>query len=483
MKCIKRITSLIMLIVLFVSISGSAFALSAPGNLSAQAIVVADMDTGIILYEKNMNQRRSPASLTKIMTGLLAVEAVERGEISYNDIITAPNNCWEGMDLDSSNIEISPGEKMTFKDYFYAAMVKSANEACNVIAMAIDGSLQGFVNRMNLRANELGCYNTFFSDTNGLSNKNHYTTAHDLYLITAEAMKHEVFVDAVNTIDYEIEETNLHAKRYINSSNALLCQDGLYGDGYLYLPASGVKTGYTNAAGYCLVSTASKNDKNLLCVVLGCNGPLNTGDEGYGNFAGTIALYDWAFKNFEFQTIAEKGQVMEHAQVKLSKNNKTASLRSVESVKLLLPRDVREKDVIRDITLYNERLTAPIKCGTLLGEMKISIYNQEYATIKLYTAEDIEADAKELIIAKADEILQNPKIRIAVIISAIILLVIIYILIHYSVEKRRHIREIAKAEERRYAQKEWEDSITESLKAQKKMMEFRNENNENNERE
>ena len=422
--------------------------------VKAASAVLADMDSGIILYEKNMNERRSPASLTKIMTGLLAVEALERGDVALDDVIAAPRDCWEGMDLDSSNAEILPGEELTFKDYLYCAMVKSANEACNVIAVAVDGSIQAFVNHMNLRANELGARNTFFSDTNGLSNENHYTTAYDLFLITNEAMKHEIFVDAVNTIDYEIEATDMHEKRYLNSSNALLCQDGAYGDGYLYLPASGVKTGYTKAAGYCLVSTAEKDGKRLLAVVLGCGGVLNTGEDGYGNFQATINMYDWGFKNFQFVTVLAAGETLNRAPVKYAKDNRTAELKSAGEIRLLLPKDIDENRIGIKIELMENRLAAPIKTGATLGTATVTVDGKKYAEVRLYCAEDIDADVKQLMLAKAVELLSEPGPRYTVLAVISLIAIIVIVIIRFESGKKRHAREISEAEERRRYEQE-----------------------------
>ena len=179
----RTLLSFLLLLCLFFSFAAPhAVALTAP-SVTAESVLLADLDSGNILYEKNMHTRRSPASLTKIMTGLLAAEAVERGDISMDTMITAPADCWTGLDSDSSNAEISPGEQMTFGDYLYCALVKSANEACNVVAFAVAGNIQNFINRMNTRSSELGAVNTYFSDTNGLSSEHHYTTAYDLFLI------------------------------------------------------------------------------------------------------------------------------------------------------------------------------------------------------------------------------------------------------------------------------------------------------------
>lgn len=472
----KLFVQLMIIAALLSALQLPAFALSEP-RAKAEAIVLADMDSGVILYEKNMNQMRSPASLTKIMTGLLAVEAVERGDVALEDIITAPSNCWDGMDLDSSNAEILPGEKMTFKDYLYCAMVKSANEACNVIAVTLDGSIQGFVNRMNLRANELGATHTYFSDTNGLSNENHYTTAYDLFLITLEAMKHELFVDAVNTIDYEIEETNMHAKRYLNSSNALLCQDGLYGDGYLYLPASGVKTGYTNAAGYCLVSTAEKKDMRLLAVVLGCGGVMNTGEEGYGNFSSTISLYDWGFSNFERVNVTAAGKILNRAPVKYAKENATVGLRAVAGISFLAPKDLDRERLSVDISLDQSKLVAPIRTGDILGTAAVKIDGKNYASVKLYSAEDIEADKKQLIKAELEELFSRTDVRIISAAILVLLMIVLWIMIKYNAEKKRHMNEIADAEERRRRERELRENMERNKIAREQLDQYRKKEN------
>ena len=469
----KRLASLLAALFLLTGTAPAVSFASGSPSVSAEAVVLADLDSGLVLYEKNMNVRRSPASLTKIMTGLLAVEAVENGEVSLDDVITAPADCWTGMDLDSSNAEILPGEKMTFKDYLYCALVKSANEACNVIAAAIDGDIQAFVNRMNLRANELGATGTYFSDTNGLSSSNHYTTAHDLFLITREAMKHEIFVEAVNTIDYEIEETNMHAKRYLNSSNALLCQDGAYGDGYLYLPASGVKTGYTKAAGYCLVSTASKNDMNLCAVVLGCGGVLNTGEDGYGNFSATVSLYEWAFSNCEKRTLVEKGTVVNRAPVTYALDNATAELRASGELEAVLPKGYDGSRITTSILLRNDSLTAPVSAGSVLGTLSVYLDGSLYGEIDLYTSEEVAADRKKILLHTVSELMENPRIRIPVIISAVLIVLILFLLGRYSVEKQRHYREIVEAEDRRRTERARQEAAEESLLAQQRMREAR----------
>ncbi len=466
--------SLLLLLCLFLSAAvPQAAALTAP-SVTAEAVLLADLDSGNILYEKNMHTRRSPASLTKIMTGLLAVEAVERGDISMDTVITAPADCWTGLDSDSSNAEISPGEQMNFGDFLYCALVKSANEACNVVASAVAGNIQNFVNRMNTRAAELGAANTYFSDTNGLSSDRHYTTAYDLFLISREAMHHELFVEISDTLTYQIPPTNIYKKtRTLKNSNALICQESVYGDDYIYSGASGVKTGYTNAAGYCLVSTAEKDDVRLLAVLLGCNGPLNAEQTDYGNFSGTIRLYNWAFRNFAYRRVLSVGQEITKVPVAYAVGNAPAVLRSTEEITLLLPKDTEESEIriVPDVKFRN--LTAPVPAGTILGTASVQFEGNTYATVRLATAEAVELDRTAQLKAQLQGLLAQPWIKTAAIGAAGVLLVLLFTILRFRALRRRHLRERLEQEERRALEAQREARLAESRAVQEDMMRFR----------
>lgn len=470
----RSLLSLYLLLCLFFSaVAPQAAALTAP-SVTAEAVVLADPDSGTILYEKNMHEKCPPASLTKIMTGLLAVEAVERGDISMDTVITAPADCWSGLDSDSSNAEISPGEQMSFGDYLYCALVKSANEACNVVAAAVAGNIQTFINRMNMRASELGAVDTYFSDTNGLSSSHHYTTAYDLFLISREAMRHELFAEIVDTLSYEIAPTNIYKKtRTLKNSNALICQDGIYGDDYLYSGASGVKTGYTSAAGYCLVSTAEKEGIRLLAVLLGCNGPLNTGQDDYGNFSGTIRLYNWAFRNFVSRRILSIGEQITQVPVTYAVGNAPAVLRSTEEISLLLPKEMKDEDIQIVPDIRYAELTAPIPAGTVLGTASVLIEGKPYTTIRLATSEDVLLDRKAQLKAQMQELLAEPWIKTAAVAAAGGLLVIFFLILRYRALRRRHLRERQEQEERRALEAQREASLAESRAVQEDMMRFR----------
>lgn len=468
MKKNKILTIFIALALVFACFPASAFALEDP-NVIADTIVLADMDSGVILYEKNMTKERSPASLTKIMTGLLAVEAIENGIVGENDIITAPKDCQQGLDEESStaNPPIEPGEEMRFIDVLYCALLSSANEACNVIGYAVSGSVDNFVDQMNLRARELGAEHTHFSDPNGLTNENHYTTAYDLYLITKEAMNHPLFATVVNTEAYVVAPTNVHEEqRTLNNSNALLTTHSVYGEGYKYEGVSGVKTGYTRSAGYCLVSTCQRNGMNILCIIMGCNGWLNTGSEDYGNFSGSIKLYDWVFANFGYRTIIEAGTLLGEKDVRFAANGERAQLRPEENLRLLLPVDLPDDQIETRVEIYDDALTAPVEAGTQLGAVRISVSGQEYTSVPMYQKTDIEASRKLVIESAIKDFFAKPWVLVVLVGLLIVLIALILIIAGYKRSRREHARARRKAEEKRAEQQRIrEDSARKAAQA------------------
>ena len=444
---------------LFTAVSPGAYAIEAP-KLSAEAVVIADMESGIILYEKNMSKDRSPASLTKIMTGLLAVEAIENGLVAENDVITASDNCLNGLDVESStaNPAIQPGEQLRYIDVLYCALLHSANEACNVLAETIAGNLGDFVDKMNYRARELGAENTRFFDTNGLLPDN-TTTAYDLYLITKEAMKHPLFATIVNTESYKVPATNVTPEqRVLFNSNALLTTGSDYGPQYRYEGVSGVKTGYTKAAGYCLVSTCQKNGMNLLCIVMGCTGWLNTRDETYGNFADSIKLYDWAYDNFEHRTLVTQGDSFGTVSVEHAAEGETATLTASQTVRYVLPKETGSEDIKLKIVKNEEKLKAPISAGDEIGDLGIFINDTYYGSVKLISGNDVKAERSHEIRTKILEVLNRGPVKLILIILVAAIAAYILIRISYKKARKKHLASRARAEEKRRAEKAARDA-------------------------
>ena len=439
MKKNKILPLLISLCLLFSLFAPAASALDEPPLHSAKAVVLADMDSGRLLYEMNKDEQRAPASLTKIMTVMLAVEALERGEVSLDEMVTAQADCLAGLNTDSSTSGIQPGEIISYQDLLYCAMVHSANEACNILAHRVSGSVPAFVELMNRRAAELGCTSTHFSDPNGLSNENHYTTAYEMYLITREALEHPLFAEICNTRGYDMAATNLSQARSFANSNALITADSEYGSSYVYPAASGVKTGFTQLAGYCLVSTAEKDGVRLLAVVMGCDGWLNAGIDEYENFTDTISLYNWAFSNFSYRQAVSSLSTVTRVEVENAvETDAYASLRPQNDV--TLPKDLSLESVELSPTIYTEKLVAPIEAGTVLGRAEILIDGRSYGSVDLVNALKVELSRKEFVNRRVHETFSSPWIIVLIVVLAILAIGYLTLVLRYRAQRRKYLR-------------------------------------------
>ncbi|MBR2583046.1 MAG: D-alanyl-D-alanine carboxypeptidase [Oscillospiraceae bacterium] len=419
----------------------AASALDSPPLHSAKAVVLADMDSGRLLYELNKDEQRSPASLTKIMTVLLAVEAYERGDVSLDEMVTAQADCLAGLNTDSSTSGIQPGEIISYQDLLYCAMVHSANEACNVLAHRVSGSVPAFVDLMNRRAEELGCTNTHFSDPNGLSNDNHYTTAYEMYLITREALRHPLFAEICNTRGYDMSATNLSQARSFANSNALISADSEYGSSYVYPAAAGVKTGFTQKAGYCLVSTAEKDGVRLLAVVMGCDGWLNAGIEEYENFSDTINLYNWAFDNFSYRQAVSSISTVTRVQVEhAAESDAYVNLRPQSDVTLLLPKDLNLETVELKPKVYTDQLVAPIEAGTVLGRAEILIDGVSYGSVNLVNATQVELSRREFMTQRVHQTFSKPLIIVLIMLLLVLAVGYLTLVLRYRAQRRRYLR-------------------------------------------
>ena len=298
-------------------VSAAETSLPADPDIQAKAALLVDANTGNIVYAKNEHQELYPASLTKIMTALLVLEAVDSGKLSLDQQLTASDSITE-LDADGSSAGIKVGEVMTVEQLLYCMLVVSANEACVILAEAVSGDVDTFVDAMNAKAQALGCENTHFVNPTGLHDSQHYTSAWDLYLITAEALKHDDFLRICDMKSATIPATNLSEERVLHSTNYLISNWRALG--YLDSRAHGVKTGSTSDAGHCLVSTAAEGSLSFISVVLGAESvTLPSGGTQVQSFSETSRLFDWGFENFSYQTVLEEAELVKEVSVALSK--------------------------------------------------------------------------------------------------------------------------------------------------------------------
>lgn len=301
-----------------------------PPQLYAQAAILMDADTGQIIYGKNERTKMYPASLTKIMTCMLALELGKA-----EDIVTVSEESTKDV-AGTTHIALRDGEELTLEQLEYAMMVESANDAANSIAIYLSGSTEMFAQIMNEKAQELGADATRFVNPSGLPDDNHYTTAYDLALITRAAMENPEFEKIVGTHRYEIPPTNkINETRAVANKNYMFTLNDTYDGAY------GGKTGWTQEAGHCLMTLAKRGDTTLICIVLKSDGVVDA------EFADSTALFDYGFDHFKRYKIS--GDLFPTQQVNyISKEElmESALLESDgEGTTVLLPEGVSEKDI------------------------------------------------------------------------------------------------------------------------------------------
>lgn len=449
MKKIRFFSFVLLLCLIFSAAAPNAAAVEDP-SVVANAVVLADLSTGEIIYAKNSTQTVAPASLTKIMTILLAVESMERGEHSMDEMVTAYDDCRIGMDESSSTSNIYPGETLSFGDLIYCAMLDSANEACNIIARYLDGSIEAFVQRMNRRAAELGMTGTSFVNPNGLTADGHYTTAYDFFLLTQEVVRHPQFMEICNTKTYTTAASNVNAPRQLNNSNALICTGSIYGSGYYYEYASGIKTGYTSAAGSCLISTAEKSGIRVAAIVMGSTCPLNDSSRtDFGNFVDSLTLYHWVFDNFSYRTVVTSADLAAKVEISLSNSGELTILRPQRDVTLLLPNDVSVENVTTAVTTYEDLLVAPINAGTVLGREDIYINGEYAATVNLVNALDVQMSKSEYMKQRLQATFSGTWVKVVIVVLVLLALAYLMLVLRYRALRKKHLRAKQLAAKRR----------------------------------
>ncbi len=340
-------------------------------NLSAEAAVLIDGDTGAIMYGKNHLEQRPPASTTKVLTAILAIEQGDLAEV----VSISKRSAQTG----EASINLLEGETITLENLLYGALLKSGNDACVAIAEGISPTVEEFVGLMNLKAKLLGCTNTNFVNTNGLPHNNHYTSALDLAVITRYALNNPIFAQIVATPTKTIQWENSTRKKYIQNTNKLLT---------IYPGANGVKTGTTDKAGQCLIASATREGRTLIAVVL----------KSHNRYGDASKLLDYGFNNYYNLEVIKKNQVLniDRSKFNLDKN---LVLKAKENFVLTLEKGT-ETHLTCEIKLDSSIRKKNIPIGGTIGYLKLYNYNQEIGTIALYAE-------KQEVLPKKDYSKQN----------------------------------------------------------------------------
>lgn len=370
----KKTISIVLLFLLILSNISFADDL----NLSGEAAILIDPDTGQVLFEKNPHMKLHPASTTKIMTGILAIELG-----NLNDIVTIDD---EIVSLtDGSHIALEPGERVLFEDLLNALLIESANDAALAIAKHISGSIEGFIKLMNKKAEELGALDTNFVNPNGLTDDNHLTTAYDLSLIAKYAMENPKFREIVGNYTSQIPKTNKKTEqRYLNSHNRLLYSTLKMNIDEQIVPlkyegATGVKTGYTLAAQNCLVGSATRGNQSFIAVVLK--------SDGREVFCDVHKLLNYGFDNHIKANIATKDQFIDNINIVNGTNTQVEGILEKDLL-TCLPKD-KFNDIDKKITL-NDQIEAPIKKGDKLGVIEYFLHDEALGQVNIISTLSIE---------------------------------------------------------------------------------------------
>lgn len=392
----------------------------------AEAAYLINMDSGDVLYDYNGNQKVYPASITKVMTALLVLEAMQQGSLTQDQILTCSESALQGLSAAGSTQNIKAGEQMSIKELLYCLLVPSANEASNILAEAVSGSVSSFVELMNQRAEELGCSGTHFSNAHGLHSESHYTTAHDIAIFSTEAMKYELFRTIVSTAEYYTQPTNLSAARHFYNTNGLLSNFKYYG--YVYKYAIGIKTGTTEEAGHCLVSAAEKKGTTLLAVIMGTENVTDSSGKITDRpvFSESSRLLEYGFNNFSRQDILSSTELVTQVSVLLSAENDHVLLHPASGYSAILPNDLDLSQVEREIQLNSDPVMAPISAGDELGQLTLRYQGTELGVIPLLAASDISVSRWQLFWYNFRAFFRKPLVKVLLIfiLCAIVALVI-----------------------------------------------------------
>ncbi len=335
-------------IILFILLLFPIFVKAEDLTPNATSGILMEYSTGKVVYSKKIDEKLAPASMTKIMTLLLIMEAVDEGKINLTDNIPISTNA---SSMGGSQVFLDPNTEMKAEELIKSIAIASANDSAVAMAEAISGTTANFVSRMNSRAKELGCKNTNFKNVHGLDEEGHYSTAYDMALIARELLKYEQILKYTSTYEAYLNKPNGTSTWMVNTNKLIKYYTGL----------DGLKTGYTKNAGYCLTSTAKRNDMRLISVVMKEPTSQVRNSE-------TISLLNYGFSNYKIKTILKKEQKLGTIEVQNGKK---------EFVDITLQEDATNLESINDNKEYSfnivtDKVKAPLKKGDKVGTLELT---------------------------------------------------------------------------------------------------------------
>lgn len=315
---------------------------------NATSAIMIEASTGQILFEKNAHEKLAPASMTKMMSMLLIMEAIESGNLKWDEMVTASANA---SSMGGSQIFLEPGEAMSVTDLLKGIAIGSGNDATVTLAERIAGTEENFVNMMNKKTKDLGLSNTNFKNATGLDSENHYSSAYDMAVIAKELVKHEKILEFTSIYEDYLRQNTNNSFWLVNTNRLVRFYQGV----------DGLKTGFTNEAGYCLTSTAKKNDMRLITVVM--NEP-----DSNTRSSETTAMLDYGFNMYQIDKILSTSSVIGKIKLELG-DKKEVEVVPIEDVNILNNKNENKRQVTYNVELNN--IKAPVKIGDVVGKLNV----------------------------------------------------------------------------------------------------------------
>lgn len=361
----KRLISIILIIILSLNFS----IVYGEIDISGRSYLLMDFNSGEIILAKNEHEKLPPASITKVMTLLIAMEYIDSGAINLDDKVIISESASKAI---GTSVYLDAGEVQTVESLLKAICIRSANDASIALAVYIAGSEEAFVKLMNDRAIQLGMENTNFNNSSGLPTENHFSSAYDIGIMSRELMKHEDIIPYLTTYmeDMQVGKSKTSIQSMVNTNRLIRDYEG----------ANGIKTGSTSEARYCLSASAKRGDLQLIAVVMGA-------ETSALRFSEAMKLLDYGFSNYESVTIGKKGDILANIPVEKGKE---------DFIPLMLERDSHlllakgNKGNIEKEMVYPEYIKAPIEQGEKIGEFIVKLDGQEVDRINLIAKSQID---------------------------------------------------------------------------------------------
>jgi D-alanyl-D-alanine carboxypeptidase (penicillin-binding protein 5/6) len=441
----KFLSVLLVTVIIICSFSiGASASFNSLLETEAEIVLLVNTDSETVILDKNADKRSAPASLTKIVTCMLVLENCP----DLSATVTCKRESLNGLYAqNAATAGILAGETLTIKDLLYCLMLPSAADAANILADYVGGSIDNFVVMMNDFVAKLGCKNTKFVNAHGLdANPNGYTTANDLYKITKYALKNDTFKEITSTLRYDVEPTEKYPHtRYLHNTNKIM-NPGIRD--YYHKSVSGVKTGTTNEAGRCVITTASQDGYNYMLIVMGA--PQydvdNDGVEENVAFTESKKIYNWAFDNIELTKITNTTDVVTVVDVNYNSKVDHVRLLPAEELSALVPVGTESGSlIVRPVEGETpESINAPVKKGQVIGKAEVLYGDVVVATVDLVAGEDIDLNIFLLVLGVIKNLFSTTIFKILFAILAVLVIIYILLIIRKNriMAKRKKIRMI-----------------------------------------